>query len=308
MMRDRIGVLLPTSGIAAAEAMRLGETADRLGYRTVAVGEVNTWDATALLAFLAARTSRVDLAASVLPLPSRSVTQLAVAGSTISELSGGRFTLGLAIGGPVVARWHARSPTPGVGDLEAAVGRVRSLLAGERDPITGFRLSRPTPHAVPIHVGALGPRAQDVALSSADGVVLSLRGPAAVAGLRRRADRAGRRPCIVAIQWITATRDPDRARHELALAALPYLALPGYNRVLDPDVREAVGRAVAARTHDAIALIPRGVLDDIGGSSAPEEVEARVDALVAAGADEVRLMPIHGAFDACASLLEKIQP
>jgi alkanesulfonate monooxygenase SsuD/methylene tetrahydromethanopterin reductase-like flavin-dependent oxidoreductase (luciferase family) len=302
ILRDRVGVLLPTAGVPLSDVLALAETADRIGCATVAAGELNTWDATGALAYLAATTSAVRLAASVLPLPTRSVTQLAVAASTLAELSGGRFELGLGVGGDVVAKWHGCASAPSTAQLARTIARVRGLLDGERDTATGFRLNRVARHPVPVLVGALGPRTQAAAFVAADGVVVSLRGPDDIAELRRRAGTAR----VVAIQWVAPAADPDTARDALATAALPYLALPGYDLVLEPDERAAVRAAVASRQGDARRLLPARVVDRIGMGTAPGELETRIEAMVDAGADEVRLMPVEGAVPALANALERI--
>src|SRR3954452_15894611 len=86
-------------------------------------------DTFSLLAFLAARTTRIRLAPDVANLPLRPPAMIAKAASSIDALSGGRFELGLgagafwenivAMGGP------AREPGQAVDALEEAIELLR---------------------------------------------------------------------------------------------------------------------------------------------------------------------------------------
>jgi alkanesulfonate monooxygenase SsuD/methylene tetrahydromethanopterin reductase-like flavin-dependent oxidoreductase (luciferase family) len=129
-------------------------------------------DAWTLLSYVAARTSRVELAGNVHNLPLRPPAVLARAAASLDLLSGGRVALGLGAG----AFWDAivamggprREPGDAVQALEEAILLIRDLW--DTDPKGGvFRDGRfypaqgakrgPRPaHPVPIWLGALGPR------------------------------------------------------------------------------------------------------------------------------------------------------
>src|SRR5947208_7476293 len=93
------------------------------------------FDTFSLLAYLAARTSRIRLAPDVANLPLRPPAMIAKAAASIDLLSGGRFELGLgagafweniaAMGGPT------REPGEAVDALREAIEVIRLCWSGE---------------------------------------------------------------------------------------------------------------------------------------------------------------------------------
>src|SRR3954464_13813722 len=81
--------------------------AERLGYAVVWAAEAYGSDAVTVLAYLAAKTSRIDVGSAVLQIPARTPTMTAMTAATLDRLSGGRFRLGLGVSGPQVSEgWH----------------------------------------------------------------------------------------------------------------------------------------------------------------------------------------------------------
>ncbi|MBA2278676.1 MAG: TIGR03619 family F420-dependent LLM class oxidoreductase, partial [Chloroflexia bacterium] len=108
----RIGVTLPTTAaLTEPEAMtELASTAEEFGYDSLWVSDhvlvphgsafppEHQLDALATLGWLAARTGRIAIGASVLILPYRDPVPTAKALSTIDWLSGGRLIVGVGVG------------------------------------------------------------------------------------------------------------------------------------------------------------------------------------------------------------------
>ncbi len=113
----------------------------------------------------------------------------AMTAATLSELSGGRFLLGLGLSGPqVVEGWHGRPYAKPLGRTREYVEIVRSILARDERvayagdhyqlPYTGpgstglgksLRLTvRPT-HEIPIYLAAIGPKNVALTAEIADG-------------------------------------------------------------------------------------------------------------------------------------------
>jgi F420-dependent oxidoreductase-like protein len=85
---------------------RIGEL-ERAGLDVIWVGEPYGFDAPTTLAFMAARTERLQLGAGILPIYSRTPTLTAMTAAGLDFLSGGRAILGLGASGPqVVEGWH----------------------------------------------------------------------------------------------------------------------------------------------------------------------------------------------------------
>ena len=162
-----------------------------------------------LLAFLAARTTRIRLFPDVANLPLRQPAVLAKAAATIDLLSGGRFELGLGAG----AFWEAiGAPGESVEALEEAIAVIRAMWSGERSvslegryhALAGANTGPSPAHDIGIWLGAYGPRMVRLTGRLADGWIPSLpRMPLADVPARQEAiDEAARR----------AGRDPSAIR------------------------------------------------------------------------------------------------
>jgi probable F420-dependent oxidoreductase len=107
----RYGVVLPIWQLSLGDAERLARRADELGFDGVFVPDHvlapaatsqhygTIWpDPFSLLAYLAGRTQRVHVGASVIVLPYRHPLVTAKAAATVDQVSGGRFILGIGVG------------------------------------------------------------------------------------------------------------------------------------------------------------------------------------------------------------------
>jgi alkanesulfonate monooxygenase SsuD/methylene tetrahydromethanopterin reductase-like flavin-dependent oxidoreductase (luciferase family) len=151
--------------------LRLATLAEELGYTAFSVAEGWGLDAGVVLAEIATRTSRIELATGVLNVWGRSPASIAMLAAGLAEVSGGRFALGLGAGSPQLAEGLHDVPfREPVRRLGAVARQVRALLAGERLTPTaggrGLRLAVPTP--VPIQLAALRPAAVRLAGELAD--------------------------------------------------------------------------------------------------------------------------------------------
>ncbi|WP_409329971.1 LLM class F420-dependent oxidoreductase [Trujillonella humicola] len=180
----RIGMPLSYSGGFAETAAVIGEY-EAAGLDILFVPEAYSFDAVSLLGFLAARTTRLELASGILNVYSRTPALLAMTAAGLDHVSGGRFTLGIGASGPqVVEGFHGlpyRAPlgrTREVAQICRAVWRREPLdhrgpqisvpLTAE-DGGTGLGkplklINRPERARIPMMLAALGPR--NVALAA----------------------------------------------------------------------------------------------------------------------------------------------
>src|SRR5499427_6853281 len=117
----RVGMML---GYAGGFSQAVDELADfeRAGLEIVFVPEAYSFDAVSQLGFIAARTSKLEIASGILAIYSRTPALTAMTAAGLDFVSGGRFTLGLGTSGPqVIEGWH------GV-PYDAPVGRTRELV------------------------------------------------------------------------------------------------------------------------------------------------------------------------------------
>jgi probable F420-dependent oxidoreductase len=107
----KYGVVLPIWQLSIPEAERLAVRAEELGLDAVFTPDHilakpattqhygPTWpDPFSLLAYLAGRTRRIQVGASVIVLPYRHPLVAAKAGATVDQVSGGRFIFGVGVG------------------------------------------------------------------------------------------------------------------------------------------------------------------------------------------------------------------
>src|SRR5829696_5224294 len=160
---------------ADAEAtIRLAVTAEELGFARFGSAEGWTHDAVVLLAQIAAVTSRIGLATTVLPVWSRSPAALAMAATSLQRASGGRFALGLgASSPPLVEGLHGITWQQPVNRMRTTLVAVRALLDGARLPldrenVRPLRLGAPPEQPVPILLAALAPASVRLAGELAD--------------------------------------------------------------------------------------------------------------------------------------------
>lgn len=219
------------------------ELAEALGFDSVWLGDHVLWyvpspDPIALLGAIAARTSRVRLGTAVLLAALRSPVLVAKAGATLDHLSGGRFVLGVGIGGENPAEFEAvgvpvreRS-----GRLDETLRICRALWSAEGPvtfegryyPVRDVRFDLPplTPGGPPIWVGGRAPRSLRRAGELGDGWLAFVVTPQGFtegwATVRASAAAAGRDPdaLVPALQVWCALADSDDAARAIIAPAI----------------------------------------------------------------------------------------
>ncbi|MFI6042878.1 LLM class F420-dependent oxidoreductase [Nocardia sp. NPDC051321] len=117
----RIGLGINYSGgfkEAAAEVADL----ERAGLDIVFVPEAYSYDAVSALGYLAAKTSRLELASGILQIYTRTPSLTAMTAAGLDFVSDGRFILGLGASGPQVIEGFHGVP------YDAPIGRTRELV------------------------------------------------------------------------------------------------------------------------------------------------------------------------------------
>lgn len=189
---------------------------EKAGLDIVSAGEAWSFDAFSRLAYIAARTERVQLLTSIVNVFSRSPTAIAASAASVDAVSGGRFILGLGSSGPQVIEGFWGVPfTKPLSRIVDVIGICRMVWRRERVEYTGKAVSIPLPPGegtglgkplrvmdypvrpdIPIWWAALTPRAVQTAAEIADGwipihlipdKVQQVWGDSLRAGLARRA-------------------------------------------------------------------------------------------------------------------------
>ncbi|MFV8318388.1 LLM class flavin-dependent oxidoreductase [Mycobacterium sp. 23] len=172
-MRTATTVELSASQTAhSAETVEFVVEAERLGLDMCWVAEAWGADAPSALGYLAARTDAMLLGSGVIQVGTRSPVLVAQTAITLSNLSGGRFLLGLGASGPqVIEGLHGVAFDRPLSRIRETVEIVRHVFEGGRISHAGkefqiprpggeakpMRLSTRPEHPVPIYLATLSP-------------------------------------------------------------------------------------------------------------------------------------------------------
>jgi F420-dependent oxidoreductase-like protein len=191
-------------------AVEFAVAAEQAGISSLWIPEVWGYDALTGLAYLAAKTSSVQLGTFVVQLGSRSPALLATSALSLQELSAGRFILGVGTSGPrVMEGWHGVRFRKPVQTTRETIEIIRTVSRGERLEHTGEIYPLPLPDSrgaalrpmvrpehVPVYIASMGPRNLELTGEMADGWLGNAFIPEAaevfLGPLREGAQRAGR--------------------------------------------------------------------------------------------------------------------
>ncbi len=185
----KLSMALNYAGDVKAMAERVVEY-EEAGVDLVWVAEAYGMDAPTVMGYLAAITSRIEIASGILPIYSRTPTLLAMTAVGVDVLSGGRCVLGLGASGPqVIEGWHGVPYDAPLGRTREIVEICRKIWARE-EKLThdGKYYQLPLPEAegtglgkplkiithpprpnIPILLASLGPKNVELTAELADG-------------------------------------------------------------------------------------------------------------------------------------------
>jgi F420-dependent oxidoreductase-like protein len=173
-------------GPAGEDAADLVLAAEGMGFESVWAAESYGSDVVSVLAWLAARTEKINLGAAILQVPARPPAAAAMAGATIDKLSGGRFLFGFGPSGPQVSEgWYGVPYAKPWGRTREYIEVVREIIAREGPvdhqgghytlPLPGgegkpLKLNfHPLRNEIPVFVGAIGRKSVEMAAEICDG-------------------------------------------------------------------------------------------------------------------------------------------
>jgi 5,10-methylenetetrahydromethanopterin reductase len=303
------------SGMPAVAVGRVAALAEAAGFDSVFVAEGHG-DALALCHPVIAATSRVRVGTAIANAALRPPVLAAKTAAQLDQASGGRFLLGLGVANDVMNSRFGLTPFPPLRMVAEYAGVVRAVLAGDPAGFAGevFRTgmvpldSPPVRSAVPIYLGALGPRMLQLAGRVADGVILNLMSPAqaadAVGLVRAAAVAAGRSATAVEIVSVVHTclaDDPDRGAAAAREVVPRYILHPSVARLFDAydetrSLAAARDRTLAGDRASAAQLVCQQVADAFVAHGDAAAVASRLAEYRAAGVDlpVVFPMPVAG--------------
>ena len=218
----------------------LARLAEELGYEAIFTPEIAGWEAFTMLTGIAAETQRVRLITGVVPLAARTLERLAMGASSLQELSGGRFSVGVG-------------SRTSIDETRRSLVTLRGML--ERGQGTEWAVD---PRPAPVYLAALGPRMTELAGEVADGVILNWATPERVADARSTLPR--KKGFTIAV-YVRACLSPDdeRGADALRVAGAAYAAMDPYRRQfeamgVDPSDADEVVAATCLRGDRSAAM------------------------------------------------------
>lgn len=316
---------------------------ERAGIDLVWVAEAYGVDAVSVMGYLAAKTERIEIAAGILPLYSRTPALLAMTAAGVDQLSNGRCVLGLGASGPqVIEGWHGvaydrpLTRTREIVDICRRVwDRERLVHSGQAYEIplppekgTGLgkplkMITHPVRSRIPIYVAALGDKNVAMTAEIADGWLPFLFmperakdvwGDSLAAGKAKRASDLA--PLEVSAGGLLAVGDDVTAVRDLMR---PMVALyvggmgaPGrnfYNTLVQKYGFEAEAAQIQelyldGKKDEAAAAVPDALLESMSLVGPEGYVKERIAAFREAGVTVLNVIPVDS--DPL-SLVEKVK-
>ncbi|MGD6747121.1 LLM class flavin-dependent oxidoreductase [Streptomyces sp. BH106] len=180
----RTSTTIEASGGNWRETVDFVTEAERLGLDICWVAEAWGSEAPSPLGYLAARTERMLLGSGIIQLATRTPAAIARAAITLSNISEGRFLLGLGPSGPqVIEGLHGVPFARPLGRMRETAEIVRMAATGEKIAYEGREFTLPLPggdakpmrlsmraeHELPIYLATLSPKMLRLTGEVADG-------------------------------------------------------------------------------------------------------------------------------------------
>lgn len=313
----RIGMMISYAGGFAETVKELADY-EAAGLDLVLVPEAYSFDAVSQLGYIAACTSRLQLASGILQIYTRTPTLTAMTAAGLDYVSGGRFNLGLGASGPQVIEGFHGVP------FDAPLARTREIVeicrkVWRREVVVHdgkhYRLpldtrlakplkliNRPVRERIPVILAAVGPKNVEMAAEIAEGWqplffhperAGSVWGEALARGLAKRDPALGPLDIGVTVPY-AITDDPgpvlDAYRAQLALY-IGGMGARGKNFSNDVARRYGYGEAAAliqdlylsGRKAEAAAAVPDDLVRDTSLVGPKSYVAERIAAFAEAG-------------------------
>jgi F420-dependent oxidoreductase-like protein len=325
----RLGLNLGYWGLASdRDNVELVQEAERLGYSCVWMAEAYGNDAATVLAFLAAKTSTIELGSAIFQIPGRSPAMAAMTAATIDHLSGGRFRLGLGVSGPQVSEgWHGVRFDKPLGRTREYIDIVRMAMARERVEYHGEHYELPLPDGpgkalkmiihplreyLPIYLAAIGPKNLELTGEKCDGWLAIFYNPEfapeLLASVQAGKDKANRSDVPIDVTPTVpvvigddpqACADPCRGYAALYVGGMGSREQNFYNRLacrmgFEKEAGEIQDLYLDKKYAEAAAAVPFEFIDQTSLLGPIDRIAERMQALAASGVTTVNVSGFAG--------------
>ncbi|MEM1533687.1 MAG: LLM class flavin-dependent oxidoreductase [Nitrososphaerota archaeon] len=314
-MRLGVGwnILHPVSKVA-----ELASRSEALGYESFWLHEnPMLGDSFSSLILACRNTHEIRLGIGCTSVITRHPVMVAASALTLQNESGGRFVLGLALGGfpwlPLINyQVHPVKETKPLRRILEAASIIRSLVSGEAAMVSGtfysvkgFRLMTRPSKPIPIYLGALGPKTLRKAPTVFDGVITSP-GVLTPRDVRRliswveEGERNGQR--VEKLAYVLSSVSDDESEAYKAIKRDPFFiyqlsevvpeeSLSYFGVRLDklPQIRESWRRRDFAQ---AASLISDEMVIALTASGRSEDALSRLEEYASTGVDTLIITPV----------------
>ncbi len=268
---SRIGLLQFTDGVDGATLTQHAQRLEQLGYDTLWIPEVFGREPAATCGWLLARTEKLRVCSGIFNVYARDAHAAAQIGNTLSEFSGGRFTLGLGVSHPVLVEPRGHVFEPPARKMRQYVSAVRGVQ------VDGCQAPVPAPIVLAGH----GPKLMQVAADLADGLFLYLQPAQQIAQARKL---LGPDKEIHAVVRTVRSTNATEARRVARSALGFYMQLPAYHRAWT---------AAGFNAQDFENGGSDRLIDTVAPWGDETQLRAVLQSYFEAGASHVSLYPIH---------------
>ncbi len=212
------------------EIVKLVKLAEDVGFEYAWITDhYNNKNVYETLALLAANTETIKMGPGVTNPYVRSPAISASAIATIDEISNGRATFGIGPGDKATFDALGIEWTKPVSTIKAAIADINTLLAGEKTE-AGAALGgvKKVQDAIPIYMGAQGPKMLETAGEIADGVLINASNPkdyeAAMPMIKKGIEAAGEKEFDVGAYTATSIGPDSDAAKNAAKIVVAFIA------------------------------------------------------------------------------------
>jgi F420-dependent oxidoreductase-like protein len=304
---------------------------EKVGLDLVWVAEAYGNDAATRLGYLAAKTTRLELASGIFPIYSRTPALLAQTAAGLDEISNGRAILGLGASGPqVIEGWHGVPYDKPVQRTREIMEICRAIWRREEIRFSGKAVSVPLPAGqgtglakplkilthpvrarIPIYLASMGDRSVELTAELAEGWLpiffvpekaSSIWGAALQRGMAKRSEELG--PLEVCAGGLLAIgsglehlRDTMRPNLALYVGGMGAREKNFYNDLVrlygyEQEAREIQELYLSGKKREAEALVPASLLESLSLIGPEGYVRDRIAALRSAGVTILDIQPI----------------
>jgi len=311
----KLGLTVGYSGAQMRLPMDLILEAERCGFHSVWTAEAWGSDAVSPAAWIAAKTTTINVGTAIMQIPGRTPANAAMTAMTLDALSGGRFIMGLGTSGPqVVEGWHGQSFRKSLTWIKEYVEIIRIILAreekltfqgerfripydgpgsmGQGKPLKSILHGNPN---IPIFAGSMAPKSQAWSAEKTDGCLLTCMHPGKSEVLEARfatgLARAGKDrsaftlaptvPCAVGPD-LDACRNVFRPQLALYIGGMGSRKKNFYKDYISEvgyagEAQEIQDLFLDGKKREAIAAVPDALIDEMYLVGPPEHIRDQLD-------------------------------